>query len=143
MQNEWSPERDDTPRWADPAQPSAVDPAPVVTDPGVGSAVGESSSEDVMTEGEDAMTEGEDAMHRSAVDAVDGLLDEVELALSRLDDGTYGRCETCGEPIAERRLAEHPIARTCGTCESASVHPVAVGVASGEGSIEGGSEPSR
>jgi len=67
----------------------------------------------------------------------------VELALSRLDDGTYGRCETCGEPIAERRLAEHPIARTCGTCESASVHPVAVGVASGEGSIEGGSEPSR
>ncbi len=121
MQNEWSPERDDTPRWDDPAQPSAV---------------GEPSSED-------AMTDGEDAMHRSAVDAVDGLLDEVELALSRLDDGTYGRCETCGEPIAEGRLAEDPIARTCGTCESPSVHPVAAGVASGEGSVEGVSEPSR
>ncbi|HEX7442807.1 MAG TPA: hypothetical protein VF320_02910, partial [Acidimicrobiales bacterium] len=44
-------------------------------------------------------TEGEEEAHRSAVDAVDELLDEVELALARLDDGTYGRCETCGSPI--------------------------------------------
>ena len=27
-------------------------------------------------------------------------LDEVERALAKLDDGTYGKCETCGEPIA-------------------------------------------
>jgi RNA polymerase-binding transcription factor DksA len=61
-------------------------------------------------------TEGEEEAHRSAVDAVDGLLDEVELALARLDDGTYGRCEECGSPIDDARLAGSPIERTCGTC---------------------------
>ena len=70
-------------------------------------------------EGSRAAAEGaaddEDEMHRSAVDAVDGLLDEVELALARLDDGTYGRCEECGEAIDDGRLAALPIIRTCGS----------------------------
>lgn len=50
------------------------------------------------------------------IDAVDALLNDVEQSLSRLDAGTYGRCEECGEPIDEARLAELPTARTCGTC---------------------------
>jgi len=62
-------------------------------------------------------SEAEEELHRSAVDAVDGLLDEVELALARLDDGTYGRCEGCGAPIDDERLAELPIVRTCGRCD--------------------------
>jgi len=49
---------------------------------------------------------------------VDGLLDEVERALARLDDGTYGRCETCGEPIGDERLAELPVVRSCAVCEA-------------------------
>jgi len=64
-----------------------------------------------------ARAEAEEDLHRSAVDAVDGLLDEVELALARLDDGTYGRCEGCGAPIDDERLAELPIVRTCGRCD--------------------------
>ena len=40
-------------------------------------------------------------------------LDEVERALAKLDDGTYGRCETCGEPIAPARLEAMPAARFC------------------------------
>ena len=60
-------------------------------------------------------TAGEDAQRRS-IDAVDALLDEVEQALARLDDGSYGRCEGCGEPIADERLAELAIVRTCGPC---------------------------
>jgi DnaK suppressor protein len=40
-------------------------------------------------------------------------LDEVERALAKLDDGTYGRCETCSEPIAEARLEAMPAARFC------------------------------
>jgi DnaK suppressor protein len=40
-------------------------------------------------------------------------LEEVELALKKLDDGTYGRCETCGEPIAPARLEAMPAARYC------------------------------
>jgi RNA polymerase-binding transcription factor DksA len=40
-------------------------------------------------------------------------LDDVERALSKLDDGTYGACEVCGEPIAEARLDAKPAARFC------------------------------
>ena len=40
-------------------------------------------------------------------------LDEVERALAKLDDGTYGTCETCGEPIASARLEAKPAARYC------------------------------
>ena len=39
-------------------------------------------------------------------------LDEVERALAKLDEGTYGVCETCGEPIAAgppRGHAGHPV----------------------------------
>jgi hypothetical protein len=50
------------------------------------------------------------------VDAVEALLDQVDGALARLDDGSYGRCESCGAIIAEERLAETPTARTCATC---------------------------
>ncbi len=71
-----------------------------------------------------AGTAGEEELHRSAVDAVDGLLDEVEQALGRLDDGTYGRCEACGEPIDDERLAELPIVRTCGACDGVDAEAV-------------------
>ena len=60
-------------------------------------------------------TVGEDAQ-RLSIDAVDALLDEVEQALARLDDGSYGRCEQCGEPIGDERLIELAIARTCAAC---------------------------
>ena len=38
---------------------------------------------------------------------------EVERALAKLDDGSYGKCETCGEPITEARLEAMPAARFC------------------------------
>jgi RNA polymerase-binding transcription factor DksA len=40
-------------------------------------------------------------------------LDEVEAALARFDQGTYGRCEVCGDEIAEARLEAMPAARSC------------------------------
>ena len=40
-------------------------------------------------------------------------LDDVELALGKLDDGTYGKCEVCGEDIAAARLEAMPAARYC------------------------------
>ncbi|HEY4929242.1 MAG TPA: hypothetical protein VIH95_08815, partial [Acidimicrobiales bacterium] len=64
----------------------------------------------------DAGVAGEEEAHRAAVDAVDGLLDEVERALARLDDGTYGRCETCGSPIDDTDLAAQPLVRECRSC---------------------------
>lgn len=43
-------------------------------------------------------------------------LSEVDAALARVDAGTYGGCERCGEPIGEARLEAVPAARTCITC---------------------------
>lgn len=40
-------------------------------------------------------------------------LQEVEMALARIDHGTYGVCEICGEMIPAERLAANPAARTC------------------------------
>jgi RNA polymerase-binding transcription factor DksA len=40
-------------------------------------------------------------------------LDDVELALGKLDGGTYGRCEICGNQIGEARLEVMPAARFC------------------------------
>ncbi len=38
-------------------------------------------------------------------------------ALERLDDGSYGRCESCGEPIGKGRLQAFPRATLCVTCK--------------------------
>lgn len=41
------------------------------------------------------------------------ILEQVERALERLADGTYGTCELCGDPIAKGRLEALPHATTC------------------------------
>jgi RNA polymerase-binding transcription factor DksA len=38
---------------------------------------------------------------------------EVERALAKMDDGSYGRCERCGQPIAEPRLEAMPATAYC------------------------------
>jgi DnaK suppressor protein len=40
-------------------------------------------------------------------------LDEVALAISRLEDGSYGRCEACGEAVGPARLEAMPATRFC------------------------------
>ncbi len=45
-------------------------------------------------------------------------LDEVERALAKLEQGTYGLCEVCGQPIASTRLEAMPTARLCINCAS-------------------------
>jgi RNA polymerase-binding protein DksA len=37
-------------------------------------------------------------------------------ALRRVDEGSYGRCAGCGEPIGDERLAARPVATHCITC---------------------------
>lgn len=46
---------------------------------------------------------------------------DVMAALVRIDDGTYGKCERCGQPIPIERLEALPTASLCVSCkESAS-----------------------
>jgi RNA polymerase-binding protein DksA len=45
------------------------------------------------------------------------LLIQMERAMERLDKGTYGRCESCGEPIPKPRLQAFPSATLCVGCK--------------------------
>jgi RNA polymerase-binding transcription factor DksA len=49
----------------------------------------------------------------SILERVEAELDDVEHALSRLDEGTYGLCEACAKPIGDARLEAMPAARFC------------------------------
>jgi DnaK suppressor protein len=44
-------------------------------------------------------------------------ISQVERALERLDEGSYGWCERCGNPIPVERLAAFPSATLCVTCK--------------------------
>jgi RNA polymerase-binding transcription factor len=44
-------------------------------------------------------------------------LRDVEQALARMDAGTYGTCERCGQPIDEERLEALPAVRLCMSCK--------------------------
>lgn len=43
-------------------------------------------------------------------------LARTERALAKLDEGTYGLCDSCGQPIAERRLRAMPDVVLCIDC---------------------------
>lgn len=46
------------------------------------------------------------------------ILNQIELALKRIENGTYGICEICKKPIGEERLKAIPYATMCVRCKS-------------------------
>jgi DnaK suppressor protein len=48
--------------------------------------------------------------------SLEDALARVERALAKLDEGTYGLCDSCGEPIAPARLGAMPDAVLCVAC---------------------------
>jgi len=45
------------------------------------------------------------------------MLSQTDRALSRIENGTYGQCENCGNPIGKARLQAFPRATLCMTCK--------------------------
>ncbi|WPD24582.1 MAG: RNA polymerase-binding protein DksA [Candidatus Electrothrix aestuarii] len=45
------------------------------------------------------------------------LLDKIEMAIGRIDNGTYGICAECEEPIGIKRLQARPVATYCIDCK--------------------------
>lgn len=43
---------------------------------------------------------------------------QINAALTRIEEGTYGECATCGEPVGEKRLEAIPHAAQCIGCAS-------------------------
>ena len=44
---------------------------------------------------------------------IESELSDVEAALERLENGSYGSCEVCGRPIEDSRLEAAPATRLC------------------------------
>ena len=84
---------------------------------------------DVRSEGAGSAVQGVlDAAESSELDIQDEIefaliqmkaetLSKIEEALHRIDQGTYGICRDCGEPIADARLNAIPWTRSCITCK--------------------------
>src|SRR5437764_5023863 len=72
---------------------------------------------DVADHSEDLEGGAVDALERQQEQLVlvneQSLLREVEDALKRIEDGTYGRCIVCQQPIPEKRLSAIPWAARC------------------------------
>jgi RNA polymerase-binding transcription factor DksA len=62
----------------------------------------------------------------SILDNIEGELADVEHALQRLDDGSYGTCEACGKPIDDERLEALPATRFCLEDQARAEHEVRV-----------------
>jgi len=45
------------------------------------------------------------------------MLAQIKRALDHIDDGTYGVCEACGEPIGKMRMMAFPRATLCLSCK--------------------------
>src|SRR5690348_15146898 len=56
----------------------------------------------------------ETAMSSGAANgAISALLSEVDAALERMRDGSYGICEECHDPVEQERLLADPLVRLC------------------------------
>jgi DnaK suppressor protein len=60
-----------------------------------------------------AQVAGQQGANRALSGQLSENLAEVERALGKMDDGTYGRCERCGKEIGEARLEAMPATRYC------------------------------
>ena len=69
---------------------------------GAGDHIADSATETYMRELDEGLEEN-----------ADHLIAEIEAALGRIADGTYGLCTSCGKPIAAERLEAVPYATLC------------------------------
>ena len=60
-----------------------------------------------------AQVAGQQGANRALSGQLGENLAEVERALAKMDEGTYGQCEVCGKDIAEPRLEAMPATRFC------------------------------
>jgi RNA polymerase-binding transcription factor DksA len=73
-------------------------------------------SDPFSRQGDDGTREAEEDLALTLLGAEADVLGAVIAALTRIDRGTFGRCEDCGKPIARARLDALPYARHCIAC---------------------------
>lgn len=50
------------------------------------------------------------------------LLSKIDQALAKIDDGSFGVCEDCEEPIEPKRLEARPVSSLCIACKERQEH---------------------
>lgn len=58
------------------------------------------------------------AMAKASAERREAMLRDIQAALKRIDDGSYGLCRDCEEPISPKRLEFDPSALRCIECAS-------------------------
>ena len=79
----------------------------------LGDAVGDAGDDSADAGAKTFQREHELALTQNARE----LLAQTERVLSKIEDGTYGVCESCGEPIGKARLQAFPRATLCVACK--------------------------
>ena len=78
----------------------------------------ETNFDELGTDKEDNATEVEEYSDNLAVESsLEGQLKDINDALERMENGTYGICDNCNEEIDIERLKVYPAARTCIKCK--------------------------
>ena len=76
----------------------------------------EIATQEVQDDG-DMAERAEDYEERSIkLTLLDSRLSDINIALEKIEDGTYGICENCKKEIGKDRLEANPAARTCKEC---------------------------
>jgi RNA polymerase-binding transcription factor DksA len=64
----------------------------------------------------------EDRTNNQLADSLAVTASAIRRALRLIDEGRFGLCESCGEPVGEERLTAVPWALLCMRCQSADEH---------------------
>ncbi len=75
------------------------------------------NTDDRFDEIDQASTDIEQSMRMRLCNREVFLVKRIEEALARIDEGTFGDCDECGEGIELRRLEARPIATLCISCK--------------------------
>jgi DnaK suppressor protein len=81
-------------------------------------ATGRQEADDVIDIGEVSELDLEKSTALDLAGRESELITEIDEALQRIEDGTYGQCRRCGKPIDEARLKAIPTARYDAKCQA-------------------------
>lgn len=81
-------------------------------------ATGFNESEDHEADGGDGTNQTLRLQALGQMGAINRTIQQIEEALHRIDDGTYGVCTVCGQLIRKPRLLNQPFVQTCMECQS-------------------------
>ncbi len=80
------------------------------------------STDDLSDETDHAVSELSQNLSLTLRDRERTLLLSINSALERIDNGSFGDCESCEDPIELKRLEVRPMCRLCFTCQEESEH---------------------